>query len=191
MWDWWWCQSLENTIIHLGLIIHNASFYYWLINMTAKWPSMPGWIGKNSTSSPPHENTAGRMWCWHPPASTAFPPLQRRQAAQGLQGAEMPRHAHIGAEWYPGLHRPPACPAELPVYAKDNWPNGLSLPRRLHMEWGGWKIAFVRILIRCPRHHLNLNCEGQGFCKVSFEVFNMQPRHKVLRQQHEGSNDGL
>lgn len=92
---------------------------------------MPGWAG--------HQNTASRMWCWRPPVSTAFPPVQRRQAAQGLQGAEMPQHAHMGAEWYPGLHRPPSCPAELPMYAKDNWPNGLPLPHWPHMEWEGWK----------------------------------------------------
>lgn len=92
---------------------------------------MPGWAG--------HHHTASRMWCWRPPASTAFPLLQRRQAAQGPRGAEMPQHAHMGAEWYPGSHSPPACPAELPMYAKDIWPNGLPLPHRLHMEWRGWK----------------------------------------------------
>lgn len=37
-----------------------------------------------------HKHTVGRMWGWHPPAFAAFPPLQRRQAEQGLQGAEMP-----------------------------------------------------------------------------------------------------
>lgn len=27
---------------------------------------------------------------------------------------------HTHTESYPGSHRPPSCPAELPVYAKDN-----------------------------------------------------------------------
>lgn len=38
------------------------------------------------------------------PQSTAFPFLQRRQAVLGLQGAEMPQHAHIR---YPRIPPPP------------------------------------------------------------------------------------
>lgn len=43
-------------------------------------------------------------------------------------------HTRTGSDIqaYSGL----SCHAELPVCAKDNWPNGLSLPHWLNMEWG-------------------------------------------------------
>ena len=103
-----------------------------------------------------HTQAHSRRICWwQPPASTAFPPLQLHHAVQGLQGPEMPQHTHthIYTQSYPGLHRPPSCLAELPVYAKDNWPNGLSLPLWLNMERGSrsppaseyWLVALLVI----------------------------------------------
>lgn len=50
---------------------------------------------------------------------------------------EITTHIYTYTIIYTALHRPPFCPAELPVYAKDNWPNGLSLPLQLNTEWGG------------------------------------------------------
>lgn len=93
---------------------------------------------KSPSTSPAHTSTGvGRMCWWQPPASTAFPALQLH-SMHSLQGpGNYNTHIHIHNHIYTALHRPPFCPAELPVYAKDNWPNGLSLPLQLNTEWGG------------------------------------------------------
>lgn len=93
---------------------------------------------KSPSTSPAHTSTGvGRMCWWQPPASTAFPALQLH-SMHSLQGpGNYNTHIHIHNRIYTALHRPPFCPAELPVYAKDNWPNGLSLPLQLNTEWGG------------------------------------------------------
>lgn len=93
---------------------------------------------KSPSTSPAHTSTGvGRMCWWQPPASTALPALQLH-SMHSLQGpGNYNTHIHIHNHIYTALHRPPFCPAELPVYAKDNWPNGLSLPLQLNTEWGG------------------------------------------------------
>ena len=88
---------------------------------------------------------------FHSISTPAAPP--RCAGSAGTRNATTHTHTHIYTQSYPGLHRPPSCLAELPVYAKDNWPNGLSLPLWLNMERGSrsppaseyWLVALLVI----------------------------------------------
>lgn len=95
---------------------------------------------KSPSSSPAHAST---QWAgcaddshqlpqhFHPCSSTTLCRVCRDQKCHNT-------HTHSYTQSYPGLHRPPSCLAELPVYAKDNWPNGLSLPLWLDKERGSF-----------------------------------------------------
>ena len=87
--------------------------------------------------------------------ATSFHSISTPAAPPHCAGSAGTRNAttHTYAQSHPGVHRPPSCLAELPVYAKDNWPNGLSLPLWLDMERGScsppaseyWLVALLVI----------------------------------------------
>lgn len=131
--------SLSEKCKHLAINIESFRFLDdLLINVSARWPSTAKEEGEEKwpSSSAAHISTQ-EAGCavdshqlpqhFHPCSSTTLCRVCRDRKCH---------NTHTYGQRYPGLLRPPSCHAELPVCAKDNWPNGLSLPHWLNMEWG-------------------------------------------------------
>lgn len=131
MCGWWWYQSLEKPIILPTLISHNAS----AITDEQTWqPDNHPCQGEQGTSTQ-------RAGC----------DVDVHRLPQRFLPCSVARQRRVHGEWkchnthtwgLSDIQARTGLPLALQNFLcmpKDNWPNGLPLPHRLHMEWRGWK----------------------------------------------------